>query len=291
MKAADEQYMDVERAASELNVDVDALMEMGSRNLLIVRGGCEISRSSFLVLKVLLSSIRRRWVDQEIAVDFIGSSRKLQELVRSGKVEMRLYMGIAFYKEADLAKHTVFSVEPPAQEKPASQRQAKTRDLTTAPRKKRRQDKPRLIRALVSGKSSGPKSEDEELVTVKEASDLLNTDIGVIWSWVKRGAIESVTIPGRRSRSHLVKMRSLKPWLASDFANQKRYSFTEVGRMPGIFVSRQTIRNWRRKGKIETCLGPGGQPYVPEDQLPKCRELAQMSVAYKPRSRTPTPTP
>lgn len=281
MKAADEQYMDVERADSELNIDADALMEMGSRNLLIIRDGCEISRSSFLVLKALLFSIRRRWVDQEIAVDFIGSSRKLQELVRSGKVKMRLYMGIAFYREADLARYTVLLPEPSEQKEPVKQRQSTALGLAASSCERERHAKPSPIPTATSDQLYGLERQDEELVTVKEAADLLKVNIGTMWDWVDQGKIESVTIAEKKSRSHLVKMSSLRQWISSPFATQRHYSFTELGEMPDISVSRQTIRSWQRKGLIEICLGPGGQPYVLKDQLPKCRELAQKALIHK----------
>lgn len=122
------------------------------------------------------------------------------------------------------------------------------------------------------------------LLTVKEAAELLGVTVSTFWSWgVEDGAFDVVQVNNCKIRSYLVTRVSVEGWVGKPFFQQKRYGHSEFGHLVGP-VSRQTVRNWVAQGKIREVRGPGGQPYILEDQIEEGRRLAVAAKKFNPRA-------
>ncbi len=118
----------------------------------------------------------------------------------------------------------------------------------------------------------------EIYISITTAALLLDVKFATFWKWVVYDHLLK-HIPHHHGVQ--VKVAEVIELKTTDLFAQKRYSYTEIGRRYN--VSRQSVASWKTQGQIETVLGPGGQSYVLESELPKCEALAKIAQQFNRR--------
>lgn len=123
-----------------------------------------------------------------------------------------------------------------------------------------------------------PKIVEESLITIAEAAEIFGENAVTVRKWILRfNLVPSQKVEEGKVRWRVKKQDIEREKQENPFFQQARYSLTEVSEMlkrEGVIVCTTTLSRWGSQGLAIITYSPGGEPYLLEDQISRCRELA-----------------
>jgi hypothetical protein len=117
------------------------------------------------------------------------------------------------------------------------------------------------VREEVPEETRTPVKQGPNWVPLKQAASQAGVSVGTLRNWYRKGRIEARTTRGATGQQRLVRLDEVlaqpgaKPAAASDGDDSQWIGLRQASAEAGVSIS--TLRNWYRKGLIESRLRPG----------------------------------